>query len=277
MAAFGTAAACLPTQISQFTSGSASRAANWAMPRCSGAAAAATTPSTVAGATTGPATRFAITVTRLICPDKPAISGAVASAAATGVTTALASSAGTPLARSRADHAGASSTSAAVASTDRANPGATPSCGSCSTSTTTAVANAGSADRSRPSARASSPTAPITAARSTLGSGPASTTNPASASSARAADRRGPQRSSLSNSSTAPQMIARFAPLTAVRCASPATRNSSVTCGGTPVVSPTVNAGSSPAGSGARTAQARRSPARSDSAARCQAGAGATC
>ena len=77
--------------------------------------------------------------------------------------------------RSAADHAGASSTMAAVAATDRANPASAASRGSTSSSTHTAAARAGTAARDRPDASASSATAPMAAARSTLALGRAST------------------------------------------------------------------------------------------------------
>ena len=64
----------------------------------------------------------------------------------------------------------------------------------------------------------------ITAARSTLADGCTTTTNPTNASAASPTAARGPTNRALN--STAPQTIVTFAPDTAVRCVSPAARNS---------------------------------------------------
>ncbi len=273
----GTSDAFRPTVISQPTSGPDSSTSTRAAPWWTGATTAASTPSTVAGATTGAATRLATTDTRLIRPEIATTSGAVTTLAAIGTASASASPIGTPRSRRAAAHRGARSTSAAVATTDNANPGSTPSAGSYRTSTTTVAANAGNADRSRPSTSANNATAPITAARSTLGSGPARTTNPTRATDAPAAHPFGPTRKIRSSNRTAPQRIARFAPLTASRCARPDVRNSSSTLDDTSAVSPTTKAGNRPAGSGSRAVLASRRPDRSTSAARCHTGAGPAC
>src|SRR4029079_11890026 len=88
------------------------------------------TPSPVAGATAGTASRFAATVTRLTPPLSPAITGAVATQAAAGTTSASAIPGGTPRRRSPPAHPGATRTSAAVASTESPKPGSTASAGS---------------------------------------------------------------------------------------------------------------------------------------------------
>ena len=66
--------------------------------------------------------------------------------------------------------------------------------------------------------------------------------------------------------------IARLAPLTAVRCVSPAVRKSSTSPAGIREVSPTTSPGSSPRSAGGSTRAARRSPARRSPAARCTSG-----
>ena len=119
----GTAAHRRATHTSHDTPGPASHTSASAPPDHHGATAAASTPSTVTGATIGAASRFATTATRLTSPDRPAITGAVTTWAATGTASASAIPGGTPRARHRATIPGASSTSAPVASTDSANPG----------------------------------------------------------------------------------------------------------------------------------------------------------
>lgn len=269
MVAPGRPAAWRATRISQSASGPARRTSSSASHEDAGATSAATTPSTVAGATTGAASRFASTATRLTSPTMPATTGAVARCAAAGTATASASPRGTPRADRPRAQRGASSTSASVASTDSANPKLTAIAGSHRTSVITAAPSAGSAARWRPAASASSPTAPMTPARNTLGSAPASTTNPTSAPIAPSAAPRGPTRTAWSRNSTATHTIARFDPLTASRCAIPAASNSSATRWDSRSVSPTTRPGSSPAGSGSRTAVASRRPVRSDCATRC--------
>jgi hypothetical protein len=116
-----------------------------------------------------------------------ATSGAVARPAAALTASASARTGQQPWVRSRRDQPGASSTIAAVAAADRANPASRASPGSRSSSTQTAAASAGRAARGRPVASANSVTAPMAAARTTLGDGPASTTKPISRSPATAA------------------------------------------------------------------------------------------
>ncbi|KOX12843.1 hypothetical protein ADK67_45475 [Saccharothrix sp. NRRL B-16348] len=84
----------------------------------------------MAGATTGATSRFATTATRLTWPESPATSGAVARFAATGTANASAKPTGTPRSFMAAAHLGASSTNAAVATTDSPNPGSVASSGS---------------------------------------------------------------------------------------------------------------------------------------------------
>ncbi len=86
-------------------------------------------PITVIGAITPATARFAATATMLNVPEMAATSGAVTSWAATATLTASASGLGQPRATSRRDHAGATTTSAAVADTDNANPTSTASSG----------------------------------------------------------------------------------------------------------------------------------------------------
>ena len=269
----GTAAARSATVTSQPTAGPASQAHPCAAGIATGDSTAASTPSTVAGATAGAATRFATTVTRLTLPLRPASSGAVARQAAAGTASISATPGGTPRCRIRATHPGTTSTSAAVASTDRPNPGSAASAGSAISSPSTVAASAGTAVRSRPSARASSTMAPIAAARSTLGDGRASTTKPRSAAALSAAATRGSARSRRRSPSTAPATIARLLPETAVRWLSPAARKSSRSSAGRLRVSPTASPGSRAAGASGRTAAALRRPSRSVPAAVCHQGA----
>ena len=178
-------------------SGSASRRTRRGGPPTAGSAAPTTvaaSPSTVAGATAGAASRLAGRETRLTVPERPATSGAVARPAAALTARASARTGQHPRVRSRRDQPGASSTIAAVAATERANPASRASPGSRSSSTQTAAPSAGSAARGRPAARASSVTAPMAAARTTLGLGPASTTK---------AIRRSPRRPPATRRSTA--------------------------------------------------------------------------
>lgn len=99
----------------------ASQAKTSASGIATGALAAASTPSTVAGPTAGSASRFAGTVTRLTWAASSTITGAVVTAAAAGIDSASASQSGSRRAH-RSRQPGASSTSPAVASTDSANP-----------------------------------------------------------------------------------------------------------------------------------------------------------
>ncbi len=134
-------------------------------------------PSTVAGATTGAASRLATTATRLTWPEIAATTGVHASCAASGTDSASAAHRGSHR-HSASRQPGARNTIPAVASTDSANPTSPASHGSNSISTSTASPSA-RGPRCRPLLpMPTSATEPITAARSTLGSGRASSTNP---------------------------------------------------------------------------------------------------
>ena len=84
--------------------------------------AAAAVPSTVIGAISAATARLAAADTRLTRPEMPAISGAVTNCAAHATQTASASGLGQPAATRRRDQIGAMTTSAAVATTDKARP-----------------------------------------------------------------------------------------------------------------------------------------------------------
>ena len=118
----------------------------------------------------------------------------------------------------RRDHAGATTTSAAVADTDSANPTSTASSGAPIISAMTDADSTGIACLRRCDTTASSVMAPITAARNTLAEGWTTMTNANSATAASATATRGPTNPAVS--STAPQTIVTFAPDTAVRCVS---------------------------------------------------------
>ena len=276
-AAPGTAAAASATTTSHHTAGPASHAHACAIGAPAGDTSAASTPSTVAGATAGTASRFASTAIGFTCPLSPATSGAVSRNAAAGTASASASNRGTRRLRSAATHVGASSTSAAVATTDSANPGSTASAGSTSSSTSTAVFSAGIADRPRPKPSAMSTTPAMTAARTTLGDGRASTTNPTTLTPLSTAASRGSARILRRSQSTAPLRIARFAPDTASRWVRPAARKSASTSAVRALVSPTARPGNKPADAGGNAAVAAcRSPSRSPPAATCHHGGAAT-
>ena len=155
-------------------SGSASRRTGPGRRRTGGTTApttVASSPSTVAGATAGAASRLAGSDTRLTVPESAATSGAVASPAAALTARASATQRPARRARNRRDQAGASSTMAAVASTERANPGSRASPGRGGAGRTPPQPVPAPATRGRPAASASRVTAPMAAARSTLGLG----------------------------------------------------------------------------------------------------------
>src|SRR6478609_2391675 len=113
---------------------------------------------------------------------------------------------------------------------------------------------------------------PITAARSTLADGCTTATNAMRAAAAAAAAARGPTTAAASN--TAPHTMVTLAPDTAVRCVSPAARNSVVVWAVTADVSPSTSAGSIAACSDGSTERASSAkPARTRAATRCQPGA----
>lgn len=197
-------------------------------------------------------------------PSEPAIittSGMVTIWAATATARSSASTRGHPRSHNQVRIGGASAMRPAVAATDNAKPGSTAIAGQMIRTPRTATARAGTAAVRRSATSAIRPTSPINAARTTLGDGRTTTTKQPSTTIVRsAAGVRGvPQ--TRNTSSTAPAMIAKFAPDTARRCVSPAVRNSSTTSSGRPSVSPTTRPGSSPdsaAGSCRRASSANR-------------------
>src|SRR6185369_16447374 len=93
-AASGACAARVPTETSQRTGTPASHASHPAATSDTGETTAASTPSTVAGATAGSASRFAGIETRLTVPLIAAMIGAVATVAAAGTASASATPGG---------------------------------------------------------------------------------------------------------------------------------------------------------------------------------------
>src|SRR5690606_8702969 len=118
----GNRAPCSATNTNHHAGQLPSQARNAAPVGHSGDTAAAATPSTVAGATAGVASRLAATATTLIEPDSPARTGATAIWAAAGTASASATPGGTRRRRNPSRHRGASHNSAPVARTDMANP-----------------------------------------------------------------------------------------------------------------------------------------------------------
>ena len=276
-AASGSPAARSATRTSQRTGHPATHTTRSAAGGHTGASTAAPRPSTVATGTAGAASRLAGMDTRLTVPFRPATRGAVARPAAPLTARASATGAGQPRSRSRRDQPGASSTIAAVAVTDKANPGSCARDGWSRSSTVAAAASAGTAARGRPVARAHSVTAPMAAARTTLADGRARTTKPMSPSSATAACTRRSTARRRSGHNTAASTIATLAPDTAVRCARPALRKSSSRTGSLRLRSPTTSPGSRPAGGGGSTLAADSpSASRTRPAADCHQAGGAT-
>src|SRR3954468_11739541 len=228
-------------------------------------------PARVAGATAGAANRLARTAYGVSWPNVATITGVQASWAAAGTATAAASGCGI-VRPSRAVHAGATVTIAAVASTDIAKPGDRARNGSMTTRASTAADTAGRARPRRPVTPASSTTRPITAARSTLGDGRTRTTNPSSDAPQINARPCRPSPVHRTAESTVPSRIAMFAPLTAVRWASPVTRNAEVNDSGICETSPSTSPGTSPRSSPGSGRQAARRPSRTEPAARCHIG-----
>ena len=134
-------------------------------------------PSTVAGATAGAASRLAPTATRLTWPEIAATTGVQATWAASGTDTASATQRGVHrISASR--QTGASRRIPAVASADSANPAVTASRGQTSSRPSTATPRPRT-PRERPLRPIpTSATAPIAAARTTLGSARAVSTKP---------------------------------------------------------------------------------------------------
>lgn len=237
-----------------------------------GASRVTRTPRTVAGATAGATSRFAGTATRDTCGAKSTITGAHTVCAAAGTATAWATPGGNQRPSTRAQP-GATSSRAAVASTDRAKPNDRDNHGSTASSTVAATARAGTPRLGCPTARPTRATAPITAARSTLGSGRATTTKPRRAAPARASRHRRPSPQAVATIRTLPLTIATLLPDTAHRCDNPVSRIASSRSAGSPEVSPTTRPGRSPPASAGNGAAAVRRPPRSCSATRCHRGA----
>ena len=226
---------------------------------------AARNPSTVAGPTSGPATRFAASPTRLTCPDSSVTSGWVASWAASGVARPSASGRGSRCANASVQGRD-QATMPPLASTDSANPAERAMVGSTNTITTTATHRARTARPPRPPApRAARPTSPMAAARTPLGSAWHSRTKPTTPTprSPRSHQPRTPHHRARVPRNASSRV--RFAPDTAVRCVSPVIRNRSVRSAGIPAVSPTTRAGTNARGSGSRWAALARRPARTRS------------
>jgi hypothetical protein len=237
-----------------------------------GARTAAAKPITVIITTTGSASTFAGTATRLTRPEMAATTGAVTRCAAAATATDSAMPSGTPRSRSAHAQPGASTSNAAVARTDIANEALAASVGCQSNSASTAADSDGSAARGRPVASDVSAIAPINAARRTLGDGRATITNITSTTPPSTAHNHGRARVRRSISSTAPTKIEQFVPLTATKCVRPASRNRSASTGSRFAVSPSTSPGNSPRSWSGSTATASRSAERIRPAARCHHG-----
>ncbi len=271
----GTPARYSATDSNHHIGGAAQRNASSANGIHADASTAPAAPITVIGAMTGATRTFATTATRLIFPVNATTIGVVTTNAAADTARISAGSRHIPLARNQSDQLGASRIKAPVASTERAKPADIASCGHSASRPITAVHRAGSACRRRPVSSASKVTAPMAAARRTLGSGLAMTTNITSAPAATATVVRGPSVSSRVRNSTTVNRIVKFAPLTTVRCVSPAVSKSRRTSSDSAEVSPTTSAGSDPAApSGSAAAEAATRSARTDPASRCHHGSG---
>src|SRR6185312_292859 len=136
----GMPAAQRATPPTHHNSGPVKRISSRAAPGHTVQSAAAAVPSTVIGAITAATTRLAAVATRLNRPEIAATRGAVTICAAHATASASASGLGHPLSASRRDQTGAMTISAAVASTDSANPTSTASCGATANNTSTVAA-----------------------------------------------------------------------------------------------------------------------------------------
>ena len=186
---------------------------------------AVATPSTVAGATNGAASRFASTPTTETELCSSTITGAHISCAATGTASAgphprIRVGSTRPMA---APQGPAKSSRPSVASVDRANPADRESHGSQTSRTRTATDKAGMPVRRRDVLRPRRPTAPIAAARTTLGSGRTRITNASSSAAASGGRqrRRSPRRPARPRA--AASTMATLLPLTAERWVIPVT------------------------------------------------------
>ena len=154
-------------------------------------------------------------------------------------------------------------TSAAVATTDSANPSETESDGDSNTSSSTHEPTNGKPRGAPPRTTPSRATAPMAPALITLGCGPTNTTYPSSATAAmRTCTRRG-QPSSTASKTTAPTTIVTFPPDTAVRWDSPERCITSANCGSCRDSSPMARPATRLAGSSSASARAVCSPCRS--------------
>ena len=218
-------------------SGGAARAATQpAAAGARGARSVAAMPMVVATAAAGTATRLAG-----IAPSTPpprSVSSRTGRTPACAPIVAPRSSRRRRGPGSRSATAGPSSSTPAVAPTDRTNPVWAASSGSTSSATRTAEARSCRGSASRPIAPARSRSPAMAAARSTLGSARTSTTNQASAT---VATRRRPTRPSPTAevaSATPVRTTATLEPDTATRCERPACWKASVSSSGWPVTSP---------------------------------------
>lgn len=217
-AAPGAEAAASATRSSHHRAGPVNLITRPARSGAADANAAAPVPSTVIGGMTTATARLAATDTTLKDPDIAATSGAVTRWAATATQTASASGLGHRRWTRRSDHAGAMTTSAAVAETDSAKPTSTAISGHPISTAMTVAASAGIAWRRRRDTMANNVIAAMLDARSTLAEGCTTITNAMSANAARLTATRGP--TSAADNRTAPHTMVTLAPETAVRCVS---------------------------------------------------------
>ena len=218
------------------------------------------------GPTSGAATTFATTPTRLTCPEMAVTTGWVASCAAIGTVTASASHRGAHA--SSPAHRSAHRMIPALAQTDSTNPTDRHSHGSTSNRPTTAHDRYRSPCRAPPQPSAASPTTPIAAARSTLGSARQSSTNATTPTTATPRRHQPVTPNRAATHSIAASSRVRFAPETAARCSSPVLRKSACRSAVISSVSPTTRAGTSARGPCGRPATESRSPCRTADTAR---------
>lgn len=223
-------------------------------------------PAMVAGAAAGSASMLAATPSRGTCGSMRTMSGPHTSCADSGTPIARPRARGihrlSPVARGRA-----STSRAAVAAAESANPIDSDSHGSTTSSTVTARDSTAIPTAGRPSESANRATRAIAAARMTLGSGVTRATKAASTTVAppmRAA-RGAPH--SASTAKAAPTTIAQFAPETAVRCDSDEAFIAVSVVLSSMLVSPTARPGTRPApGCGSPTVECTNARRTSSSA-----------
>ena len=131
----------------------------------------------------------------------------------------------------RGASAGPTTSTPAVASTDRLNPSCPATSGSARSSSTTAIARTWRASRPRPVMPARSTSAAITPARSTDGSARTSRANQARAAMPVQRRARAPMPASCASARTPASTSATLEPDTATRCDRPASVSSPVRCG----------------------------------------------